>query len=574
MSTSINFSQNKLKRILVIGGSSFLGRNFVEEVCSQIDFAEYQKGLGVVVRNRSEFSDESRFTIHEHDFADTNGVEFDYNFYEVILFSIAEVDFFGTQAVYINNVNLMRNFLSTLPHDYSGTVVYTSTLGALDRCKKDKIFEPLDEESMSFPTSYYGRAKFDSELMLKKSGFNYLIIRLPWCYGSNMNESHHFVRLIEETRKLNPIFWFNWPGRISTLSSKNFARALFNLVENSASKKVIHIYDPETISFGEMFFRMGELHGRILGRVNIPRSALIFLQLIAPHIPFTARCLIQNCLTSNSKYADSWTSNIESRSRDFVSRISSNRRMKSKMKRTQTCIVTGAAEGLGRSIAVQLSHLGYRLFLVDKNPIVQELAKSLNADSMIVDLSVDKVEELVSMADSIFSELDFLINNAGILFRNEANSDISANLSKVTEVNYLVPVLLTHKLLARFPKLKIINISSSSAYQILPAFNMYGSSKAALAHWSQTMTSTLEKGQVLTVVPGGMRTNLNGNNDKKTEKTLLDTTIVARKITKNMESQMSQIIHIGVRSKILRFSYRILPLQLRISLGNLISNNL
>lgn len=74
-------------------------------------------------------------------------------------------------------------------------------------------------------------------------------------------------------------------------------------------------------------------------------------------------------------------------------------------------LVTGAAGSIGAAIARRLAHDGHRLVLVDRTPLVADIAAELDADHSVVDLAEDRerrdlVEWLVP------SGVDALVNVA------------------------------------------------------------------------------------------------------------------------------------------------------------------
>lgn len=80
---------------------------------------------------------------------------------------------------------------------------------------------------------------------------------------------------------------------------------------------------------------------------------------------------------------------------------------------SRSAVVTGAASGIGRALAVELASFGYRLSVVDvAGGALGPLASNLGADSYVVDVaSADAVE---SLADSTGAP-DLLCLNAGVL---------------------------------------------------------------------------------------------------------------------------------------------------------------
>ena len=66
---------------------------------------------------------------------------------------------------------------------------------------RNSISEPYVEDDETEPLSYYGRTKLESELIIKKTTDNHLIIRTAWVYGIN---GHNFLKTMLKLVLNNP----------------------------------------------------------------------------------------------------------------------------------------------------------------------------------------------------------------------------------------------------------------------------------------------------------------------------------------------------------------------------------
>lgn len=85
--------------------------------------------------------------------------------------------------------------------------------------------------------------------------------------------------------------------------------------------------------------------------------------------------------------------------------------------RDSPVLITGAAAGIGLAIAQMFAARGARLFLVDRDERVAEIAAGLGADHRALQLDVredDCGARAVKAALEAFGRLDILINNVGI----------------------------------------------------------------------------------------------------------------------------------------------------------------
>lgn len=87
-----------------------------------------------------------------------------------------------------------------------------------------------------------------------------------------------------------------------------------------------------------------------------------------------------------------------------------------------TIAITGAGQGLGRTMAVELAKKGARLAIIDLNPEpmqeTQRLISALGGEARLYECNVADEDSVVSTFNTIntdFGGIHGLINNAGIL---------------------------------------------------------------------------------------------------------------------------------------------------------------
>ncbi|HXU57192.1 MAG TPA: SDR family NAD(P)-dependent oxidoreductase, partial [Verrucomicrobiae bacterium] len=87
----------------------------------------------------------------------------------------------------------------------------------------------------------------------------------------------------------------------------------------------------------------------------------------------------------------------------------------------QVCIVTGAGQGLGRAISLEMAGEGAKLALLDRNPdtlrqVVAEIAdKGGTAEAYVLDVTdYDACGKAVADVIGKFGKIDTLVNNAAI----------------------------------------------------------------------------------------------------------------------------------------------------------------
>ena len=185
----------------------------------------------------------------------------------------------------------------------------------------------------------------------------------------------------------------------------------------------------------------------------------------------------------------------------------------------KTAIVTGAASGLGRAMALGLSKSGFDVVAVDRNA---EALTTLPAPvkPLAADLSQpDSFEKIVAETISAFGQIDILVNNAGI-GQAAIRADQRTNPIRFWEVtpqqwnrfltvNATAPILMSRAVLPHMLKAnsgRIITVTTSLGTMVREGYLLYGSSKAAaesaMAVLAADLAGTAVTANVL--VPGGV----------------------------------------------------------------------
>lgn len=189
----------------------------------------------------------------------------------------------------------------------------------------------------------------------------------------------------------------------------------------------------------------------------------------------------------------------------------------------ETALVTGGNKGLGREIARRLVAEGMTVYLGARDITKgQEAADAVGARFVQLDVTD---EEQVAKAVGDLTELDVLVNNAGVaLDWGIAAADMTAaTMREAFEVNVFGVVTVTRAcvpLLRRSPGGRIVNVSSTlGSLRALAQFDghaaqrqllAYSSSKAALNALTLLYAKGLAPIRVNSVDPGLTATDLNG----------------------------------------------------------------
>lgn len=192
--------------------------------------------------------------------------------------------------------------------------------------------------------------------------------------------------------------------------------------------------------------------------------------------------------------------------------------------RDKTAVVTGAANGLGRALAIELHRQGCHLALIDRDG--EALAALLGAlgragprvTTHCLDVSDEQaVAQARSDILAAHTGVDLLINNAGISISRRFAEMEPDDFSRVMAVNFWGAVHCTRHFLPDLrsrPGSRLANITSDFALLGFPGKTAYGASKGALS--SFTLSLQTEFGDrspaVCLVIPPPMDTGLVRNN--------------------------------------------------------------
>lgn len=182
-------------------------------------------------------------------------------------------------------------------------------------------------------------------------------------------------------------------------------------------------------------------------------------------------------------------------------------------------LITGAASGLGRCLALNLADKAKKLILVDKNEeMTNELFKILkdkgiDVDQYIFDFKyIDLLEERVDKIYKNYEQIDVLFNCAGMEIAAFIDDFTLGLMQEVIDVNLLAPFIFSNKIIPMMKRNKsgqIVNIVSDMAKRSIPGRAAYCMSKFALLALSESMRLELEPYNIdaVTVYPGVMNTN-------------------------------------------------------------------
>jgi NAD(P)-dependent dehydrogenase (short-subunit alcohol dehydrogenase family) len=183
-------------------------------------------------------------------------------------------------------------------------------------------------------------------------------------------------------------------------------------------------------------------------------------------------------------------------------------------------LISGCSTGIGRALALEFAARNWRVFATARKPEVINDLKAPNVDVSVLDVTDEtSIKDCVNFVIAKAGRIDMLVNNAGLLLIGPLVELETSELRRQFETNVIGLNALTRAAVPHMIKRKsgkIVNVSSVSGVLSTPFAGAYCSTKAAVTALSDSLRMELAPFgiNVVTVQPGGIKSNLSGNADK------------------------------------------------------------
>jgi short-subunit dehydrogenase len=188
--------------------------------------------------------------------------------------------------------------------------------------------------------------------------------------------------------------------------------------------------------------------------------------------------------------------------------------------RGKRALITGAASGIGRAIALRLAAEGTHVYLLDVAEVpLQEVAAEAQrrgVEAVAVKCDLTKPEEITgTLAEMLrrWGALDLLVNNAGVAYYGPTTNMSAEQWDWLMSINLLAPLQITRELLPTLlarDEAHILNVCSISGLVAGGRFAAYHVSKFGLIGFTEALRAEyVRRGLGVTALcPGPVRTNL------------------------------------------------------------------
>ncbi|MEX0610787.1 MAG: SDR family NAD(P)-dependent oxidoreductase, partial [Pirellulales bacterium] len=188
--------------------------------------------------------------------------------------------------------------------------------------------------------------------------------------------------------------------------------------------------------------------------------------------------------------------------------------------RGKWALVTGAASGIGRAIALRLAREGSHLFLLDIDETglasVVEEAQQLGVQVVGRRCDVAEPREVSAAVAEVLARcggVDILVNNAGITYYGRTDRMSAEHWDRLMRVNLLAHIQFTRELLPSLLERRethVLNVCSVLGLIGMPKVTAYCTSKFAMVGFSESLRNEFGRQGlgVTALCPGFVSTNL------------------------------------------------------------------
>ncbi|NQY68584.1 MAG: SDR family NAD(P)-dependent oxidoreductase, partial [Flavobacteriales bacterium] len=188
------------------------------------------------------------------------------------------------------------------------------------------------------------------------------------------------------------------------------------------------------------------------------------------------------------------------------------------MLKGKTALVTGGGRGIGRAIAMDLAANGANIIINDIDQVTADATceeiNFLGVKAIVTIADIADFDSCVSMISDIkehFSEIDILINNAGVLMDNTMAKMTSQEWNTVINVNINGLFNVTKNVLPIMPDgSSIVSISSVSGVCGNYGQANYSTAKAGVLGFTKTLNKELGRNNITVncIAPGFIKTEM------------------------------------------------------------------
>lgn len=283
--------------VLVTGGKGYVGSRFINRLisCKESNF----RITSIIRRN-----DSSHQQVQEiiGDLNDTSAFEIELLQAEyVVWFAALRKHYANATALYRDNVEPIEKALAVLKRSKKlRRFIYISSISVLDNIPYSVV--PISDQTVPNPETPYGLSKLKAEEIVKTSGCTYLILRLPFMYGSGYKPYSHMW--FWERLASSIIIQYKVPkGQVSLLHINDLADIIIKIILqkiNPDENTTLLLSDPTIYPIDEIL-RVLRLNKKTFFKGSLDLS--MFIKSIASLLPSKPMRYWSRLLFDTNKFA-------------------------------------------------------------------------------------------------------------------------------------------------------------------------------------------------------------------------------------------------------------------------------
>ena len=168
---------------------------------------------------------------------------------------------------------------------------------------------------------------------------------------------------------------------------------------------------------------------------------------------------------------------------------------------SRSAVITGAASGIGRALAVAWARRGWRIGIADIDMEGAErtlgMVEQVGGIGDVFNCDVSNLDDVQAMADHFFSawdKVDILVNNAGIAVLGFVGEVPIEEWRRVIDINLWGVIYGCHTFVPRMKEQGggyIVNLASSAGVVSMSEMGPYNTTKASVISLSETLRTEL-----------------------------------------------------------------------------------